>query len=60
VANGPLNIGDVVKLKSGGPKMTVTRLLTKNGEPTCVCEWFEDETNKNAAAAFPVEALAKA
>jgi uncharacterized protein YodC (DUF2158 family) len=47
-----------VRLKSGGPKMTITQLLTQKGQPTCVCQWFADGTNKNEAAAFPAEALA--
>jgi uncharacterized protein YodC (DUF2158 family) len=32
-------IGDVVKLKSGGPKMTVSTI--KDGEVWCT--WFEDD-----------------
>jgi uncharacterized protein YodC (DUF2158 family) len=58
MATEQLKVGDVVRLKSGGPKMTITQLLTQKGQPTCVCQWFADGTNKNEAAAFPAEALA--
>ena len=34
----PLKIGDVVKLKSGGPLMTVVR-FTHDGDP--LCTWFD-------------------
>ena len=33
--------GDVVILKSGGPKMTVSRVGAVNGKPTVWCDWFE-------------------
>lgn len=59
MAGDQLKVGDVIKLKSGGPKMTVTRLITQKGEPTCVCQWFAEGSNKNEAAAFPIDALAK-
>ena len=32
--------GDVVQLKSGGPKMTVDRLLEQDGEAQVKCSWF--------------------
>ena len=32
--------GDVVQLKSGGPKMTVDRLLEQAGESQVKCSWF--------------------
>ncbi len=35
--------GDVVQLKSGGPKMTVARVFTSTkGERLAHCEWFVD------------------
>ena len=34
----PLKVGDVVKLKSGGPLMTVVR-FTHDGDP--LCTWFD-------------------
>lgn len=34
--------GDVVQVKSGGPKMTVD-VVIKDGEVTCV--WFDDQGN---------------
>ena len=43
-------IGDVVWLKSGGPKMTVTSFDEKpvNSNPNAVyCSWFNTESNGN-------------
>lgn len=34
------NIGDVVKLKSGGPKMTVSSIEDK----ACKCVWFDQSS----------------
>ena len=34
--------GDVVQLKSGGPKMTVKHIGTILGEEEVVCVWFEE------------------
>jgi uncharacterized protein YodC (DUF2158 family) len=33
--------GDVVRLKSGGPKMTVAWCENMNGTMQAYCEWFE-------------------
>lgn len=39
----PLEIGEVVMLKSGGPKMTVARLADPNDDdPDVGCEWFTE------------------
>ncbi len=47
--------GDVVQLKSGGPKMTVARLETFSGKVMVVCDWFDGQkTDRNT---FPVESL---
>lgn len=35
-----LTEGDVVQLKSGGPKMTIDRLLEQAGEWQVKCSWF--------------------
>jgi uncharacterized protein YodC (DUF2158 family) len=35
-------VGDVVVLKSGGPKMTVDYVGAVLGKPTVVCVWFEE------------------
>jgi uncharacterized protein YodC (DUF2158 family) len=52
--------GDVVKLKSGGPAMTVTGQGSDgNGNPRTNCTWFGgDDTERNGA--FPAEALQSA
>ncbi|MHB0929648.1 MAG: DUF2158 domain-containing protein [Candidatus Nanopelagicales bacterium] len=36
-----LNLGDVVKLKSGGPWMTVTRDRTEHGNKLIQVSWFD-------------------
>ena len=46
------NIGDVVQLKSGGPKMTVTRI---NEEQHITTAWFAG--SKKESGVFPVEAI---
>ncbi len=46
------SIGDVVMLKSGGPKMTVT--YAKDRE--VFCRWFPDHSTDKSAS-FPPEAL---
>lgn len=39
----PFAPGDVVQLKSGGPKMTVEDVRTGDeGEKICRCVWFQD------------------
>ena len=34
-------IGDVVKLASGGPTMTVNSVTQGAGEWSCECKWFD-------------------
>ena len=48
-------VGETVKLKSGGPDMTVTRIGTSAGEPMVWCVWFEG--SKDVYALFPPETL---
>ena len=47
-------IGDVVQLRSGGPKMTVHSLVS---DCDVVCQWFEG--NEVHEESFPKEALRK-
>jgi uncharacterized protein YodC (DUF2158 family) len=50
------NLGDVVKLKSGGPPMTVTAMgRDAHGNPEVTCSWFN--AVKPRSAAWPPEAL---
>ena len=42
MANGQINIGDIVELKSGGPRMTVIAI----GNGQCKCEWFDQKDTK--------------
>ncbi|HCH4002762.1 TPA: DUF2158 domain-containing protein [Vibrio parahaemolyticus] len=48
------NEGDVVKLKSGGPKMTVVEV----GDHECFCRWF-DAKGQQMADNFELAALEK-
>ncbi|CAJ0561823.1 TPA: DUF2158 domain-containing protein [Proteus mirabilis] len=48
------NIGDVVVLKSGGPKMTVSEVRNDN---YVTCVWFEDKQTHTQA--FVSETLEK-
>jgi uncharacterized protein YodC (DUF2158 family) len=55
-----LNAGSTVRLKSGGPIMTIYRLHTpdngsKKGISLAECQWFID--NKLENADFPVTSL---
>jgi uncharacterized protein YodC (DUF2158 family) len=50
-----LKVGDVVRLKSGGPDMTVVGVISKE---LLMCNWFDGQTVK--ASHFPHEALQKA
>jgi uncharacterized protein YodC (DUF2158 family) len=34
-------LGDVVRLKSGGPNMTIEKYGNYSGERKCVCKWFD-------------------
>ncbi|GHV14760.1 hypothetical protein FACS189491_11430 [Spirochaetia bacterium] len=52
-------VGDVIVLKSGGPKMTVERIATHtNGNEYVECSWFVNE--KLESNKFPPDALEKA
>lgn len=58
-----LHVGDVVKLKSGGPDMTVMEYPVKiaHGENVtshAICQWF-DEDGKKSQGTFIVESLEK-
>lgn len=52
--------GDVVQLKSGGPKMTVDKTgnAGMTGEPAVWCVWFEG--NKKMTSTFAPTSLKKA
>jgi uncharacterized protein YodC (DUF2158 family) len=51
--------GDVVRLKSGGPKMTVTKVGNNGfGHPTVWVSWF-GEKNKEEGSTFTPDSLEK-
>ena len=54
MATAAFKIGDIVQLKSGGPKMTVTHLPVSERGFVHTC-WFAG--SKNETGAFPVDAL---
>jgi uncharacterized protein YodC (DUF2158 family) len=37
-----MELGEVVRLKSGGPKMTVNALYNVNERQIALCKWFFD------------------
>ena len=43
--------GDLVVLKSGGPRMTVDKIGTVGGQPAVFCVWFEKTELKHASFA---------
>ncbi|MGF6774928.1 DUF2158 domain-containing protein [Burkholderia sp. 9120] len=43
MASAKLVVGDVVKLKSGGPWLTVTEDKFKAGSKTVACSWFSGD-----------------
>jgi len=51
-----IKIGDIVRLKSGGPDMTVEAQSELTGE--LVCAWFEGA--RKVRGAFPPQSLTKA
>ena len=58
-----LHVGDVVRLKSGGPEMTVMEhpLKIAHGENSishAICQWF-DEHGKKSQGTFLVDTLEK-
>jgi len=55
-------IGAVVRLKSGGPAMTVAYVLEEYGAWSAWCEWFIGMPDRPSAAwrRYPAETLARA
>ncbi|MCY4389218.1 MAG: DUF2158 domain-containing protein [Desulfurellaceae bacterium] len=54
-----MEIGDVVRLKSGGPLMTITSTHEdEEGIKTAWCEWFKDDSPQ--ARNFNIDSLEKA
>lgn len=53
----PIAAGDVVRLKSGGPMMTVSSVAERNEKMTAWCDWFVNDEHKSNA--FRVVQLTK-
>ena len=47
-----LAAGDIVQLKSGGPKMTVMRAESRASNELVYCVWF-DQTGRDCGTDFP-------
>ncbi|WP_426051567.1 YodC family protein [Brevundimonas sp. SL161] len=52
-----LVVGDVARLKSGGPVMTVTTVAEQYGTPMIWTMWFDQKGSQNGT--FPPAALQK-
>jgi uncharacterized protein YodC (DUF2158 family) len=53
-------VGDVVKLKGGGPQMTITGTSVGPDRPTLfTCNWF-DKDNREQSSAYPADSLIEA
>jgi uncharacterized protein YodC (DUF2158 family) len=50
-----IKAGDVVRLKSGGPKMTVQKVEPWDGATRAWCEWFINDRNQSGG--FPLSSL---
>ena len=51
-------VGDVVKLKSGGPDMTIAEITESNGRTEYLCKWFSK--NNEVETAIFTESMLKA
>lgn len=47
--------GEIVRLKSGGPEMTVDRLDALSGKDSYYCQWFAGK--KLERGSFPADSL---
>lgn len=50
-----IKAGDVVQLKSGGPRMTVSSVHVWQGRQEANCDWFEGM--KQCSGSFPLTSL---
>ena len=55
MAEQELKVGDIVRLKSGGPKITVEQLGENYGKQQAWCIWFDG--TKKMEGVFPPDAL---
>ena len=56
MADGEIKVGDVVRLKSGGPAMVVVEAILADGEEEhLACNWFDGSTVQSAI--FPAACL---
>lgn len=54
-----LKVGDVVELKSGSPKMTITDSWQGDDGIQFFCSYFSQKEGKTQTARFPPDALRK-
>ena len=55
--SGQLVPGETVRLKSGGPLMTITTVWDEFGVPMAECYWFQGATRHEGR--FPIASLEK-
>jgi uncharacterized protein YodC (DUF2158 family) len=53
-----IKLGDAVQLKSGGARMTVSKIFDKEGVPSALCDWQIGK--KTQQAAYPLHSLTHA
>ena len=51
--------GDVVRPKSGGPKMVVASVEDRYGTMSVFCEFFNEKTGKQDSAVFALTSMEK-
>jgi uncharacterized protein YodC (DUF2158 family) len=56
MADAEFQKGDAVRLKSGGPRMTIADLTQVNGEPYLVCVWY-DQHRREASRSYPASSM---
>lgn len=48
-----ISVGDIVELKSGGPRMTVAEIANYHGTVKAVCVWFLASEKSESIIALP-------
>jgi uncharacterized protein YodC (DUF2158 family) len=53
------NVGDIVRLKSGSPKMTIQKIDEYNFDKfySAICQWFDGDKSKEGT--FPLHSIEK-
>lgn len=54
-----VQVGDVIRLKSGGPNMAVTSVEDHYGTMSVFCEWYNEKTGKADTGVFALTSVEK-